>query len=104
MPDYIFHDPTGKRARRTGLAGGLLVALAALMVAGFFATLAFAPRLPAVELQDPRVLTALHQETAHRLKRGDKPAWTRIPRPQEQAKGRWATPQPTAQSLSLIHI
>ena len=61
MPDYIFHDPTGKRARRTGLAGGLLVALAALMVAGFFATLAFAPRLPAAELQDPRVLTPLRE-------------------------------------------
>ncbi len=101
MADYIFHDPTGKRARRTGLAGGLLVAFAALMVAGFFATLAFAPRLPAVELQDPRVLTALHQETAHRLKRGAKPAWTRIPRPHEQPKGRWATPQPAAQSRPL---
>ncbi|HEX5379346.1 MAG TPA: glycosyltransferase [Phenylobacterium sp.] len=80
MPEYIFHDPTGRRAKRAGLAGGLLVALAALMVAGFFATLAFAPRLPVLQLRDPRILTALHQETVHRLKRG-KPAWTRIPHP-----------------------
>lgn len=91
MSDYIFHDPTGRRARRTGLAGGLLVAFAALMVAAFFATLAFAPRLPALQLRDPRVLTALHQESAHRLKRG-RPAWTRIPRPHATAQGRAGAP------------
>ena len=100
MADYIFHDPTGRRARRTGLAGGLLVAFAALMVAGFFATLAFAPRLPTVELRDPRVLTSLHQETAHRLKRG-KLAWTRIPRPPAPAKGRAAPAQAGASARPL---
>lgn len=92
MPDYIFHDPTGRRAKQTGMAGGLLIAAAALLVAGFFATLAFAPRLPAMELSDPRVLTALHQESAHRLKRG-KPAWTRIPKPGPPPHGRLANPQ-----------
>jgi cellulose synthase/poly-beta-1,6-N-acetylglucosamine synthase-like glycosyltransferase/spore germination protein YaaH/peptidoglycan/xylan/chitin deacetylase (PgdA/CDA1 family) len=95
MPEYIFHDPTGRRARRTGLAGGLLIAFAALMVAGFFATLAFAPRLPAMQLRDPRVLTALHQESAHRLKRG-KPAWTRIPRPVAARGGHAAAPANSA--------
>ena len=75
MADYIFHDPTGRRAKRASLTVGLLIALAALLIASFFSTLAFAPRLPALTLHDPRVLTALHQETVHRLKR-DKLAWT----------------------------
>ena len=67
MADLVFHDPTGRRARLVRLTGGLLVAFAALMVAAFFATLAFAPRLPEVTLKDPQVLSALHQETAHKL-------------------------------------
>ncbi|MGZ5986731.1 MAG: glycosyl hydrolase family 18 protein, partial [Caulobacteraceae bacterium] len=79
MADLIFHDPTGRRARRVRLAGGLLVAFGALMVAAFFATLAFAPRLPTVTLKDPRVLSALHQETAPHLK--GKAQWNRIPHP-----------------------
>ena len=78
MADHIFHDPTGRRERRARLGVGLLVSLAALIVAGFFATLAFAPRLPTLSLKDPRVLQALHVETAHRLK--GKPAWTHVPR------------------------
>jgi cellulose synthase/poly-beta-1,6-N-acetylglucosamine synthase-like glycosyltransferase/spore germination protein YaaH/peptidoglycan/xylan/chitin deacetylase (PgdA/CDA1 family) len=78
MADFVFHDPTGRRARRAGLGLGLMVSLAALIVAGFFATLAFAPRLPQLSLKDPRVLQALHVETAHRLK--GKPEWTHVPR------------------------
>jgi cellulose synthase/poly-beta-1,6-N-acetylglucosamine synthase-like glycosyltransferase/spore germination protein YaaH/peptidoglycan/xylan/chitin deacetylase (PgdA/CDA1 family) len=78
MADFIFHDPTGRRDRRARFGLGLLVSLAALIVAGFFATLAFAPRLPALSLKDPRVLQALHVETAHRLR--GKPAWTHVPR------------------------
>ena len=87
MSDHIFHDPTGRRAKRTGIAGGLLVALAALMVAGFFATLAVSPILPGLHLKDPRVLVALHQETAHRLKRG-KPLWSQVPHPRPAANTR----------------
>ena len=79
MPDQIFHDPSGRRNRRAGLIGGLLVALAALLVAAFFATLALAPRLPGLQMGDPRVLKALHAETAHRL--AGRPAWKRVPRP-----------------------
>ena len=78
MADYIFHDPTGRRDRRARLGAGLLVSLAALIVAGFFATLAFAPLLPQLSLKDPHVLQALHVETAHRLR--GKPAWTHVPR------------------------
>src|ERR1700722_19585255 len=78
MANYIFHDPTGRRDRRARLGVGLLVSLAALIVAGFFATLAFAPLLPQLSLKDPHVLQALHVETAHRLK--GKPAWTHVPR------------------------
>ncbi|HEY3799377.1 MAG TPA: polysaccharide deacetylase family protein, partial [Caulobacteraceae bacterium] len=78
MADFIFHDPTGRRARRTGMGAGLLVSLAALVVAFFFATLAFAPRLPILSLKDPRTLQALHVETVHRLR--GKPDWTHVPR------------------------
>jgi cellulose synthase/poly-beta-1,6-N-acetylglucosamine synthase-like glycosyltransferase/spore germination protein YaaH/peptidoglycan/xylan/chitin deacetylase (PgdA/CDA1 family) len=78
MADFVFHDPTGRRERRARLGVGLLVSLAALIVSGFFATLAFAPRLPQLSLKDPRVLQALHVETVHRLK--GKPGWTHVPR------------------------
>ncbi|HLY78523.1 MAG TPA: glycosyltransferase [Caulobacteraceae bacterium] len=78
MANYIFHDPTGRRDRRARLGVGLLVSLAALIVAGFFATLAFAPLLPQLSLKDPRVLQALHVETAHRLR--GRPGWTHVPR------------------------
>ena len=43
---HIFHDPTGKRRRRFTLAAGVALSLVAAVVAGFLATLAFAPRLP----------------------------------------------------------
>ncbi len=85
MSDFVFHDPTGRRAKQANLGVGLLVALAALVVAGFFATLAFAPRLPALSLSDPRSLQALHNNNAHRFRR---PAdWRRIPSPGKLAQG-----------------
>ncbi|HEY2179457.1 MAG TPA: glycosyltransferase [Caulobacteraceae bacterium] len=90
MDEFVFHDPTGRRARRANLGVGLVIAAAALIVAGFFATLAFAPRLPSLTLKDPQVLQALHVETAHRLKR---PAeWRRVPRPNKIAVGGRARP------------
>jgi peptidoglycan-N-acetylglucosamine deacetylase len=85
MADFVFHDPSGRRAKRANLGVGLLIALAALIVAGFFATLAFAPRLPDLTLKDPQVLQALHVETAHRLKRTAD--WKRIPRPEKVTAG-----------------
>ncbi|MGH7736135.1 MAG: glycosyltransferase, partial [Gemmatimonadales bacterium] len=69
---------------------GLLISLAALVVAGFFVTLAFAPRLPSLTLKDPQVLQALHVETAHRLTRLT--GWRRIPRPGKTAAGGRARP------------
>jgi peptidoglycan-N-acetylglucosamine deacetylase len=78
MADFIFHDPTGRRARRTGMGAGLLVSLAALIVAFFFATLAFAPNLPTLSLKDPRALQALHVDTAHKIR--GKPGWTHVPK------------------------
>jgi cellulose synthase/poly-beta-1,6-N-acetylglucosamine synthase-like glycosyltransferase/spore germination protein YaaH/peptidoglycan/xylan/chitin deacetylase (PgdA/CDA1 family) len=90
MDDFVFHDPTGRRARRANLGVGLLVALAALIVAAFFATLAFAPHLPRLTLKDPQVLQALHVETAHKFRR---PAgWRRIPRPTHAMAGAPARP------------
>src|SRR6516165_5253462 len=90
MHELVFHDPTGKRARRMRLFWGLLVSLGALLVAAFFATLATAPHLPDVALKDPRVLQALHQETAHKLK--GRQQWTKIPHPQAPAAGAGAGP------------
>src|SRR5579859_402983 len=84
MADLVFHDPTGRRARRVRFMGGLVASFLALLVAAFFATLAFAPRLPTVSLKDPGTLPqALHQETAHKLRgRGQ---WNRIPHPRSPA-------------------
>jgi cellulose synthase/poly-beta-1,6-N-acetylglucosamine synthase-like glycosyltransferase/spore germination protein YaaH/peptidoglycan/xylan/chitin deacetylase (PgdA/CDA1 family) len=82
----VFHDPTGRRARRANFGVGILVSLLALVVAGFFATLAFAPRLPSLEMKDPRVLQALHDTNAHRAIR--EPAWRKVPkRPKAPATG-----------------
>src|SRR5580704_15810525 len=78
---FIFHDPSGRRARRAGQAGGLLLSLLAAIIAGFLATLALAPRLPALQLQDPYVLQGLHQENARRLR--GRPPWTHISRPRQ---------------------
>src|SRR5581483_6488328 len=83
MHELVFHDPTGRRARKMRMFWGMLLALGALLIAAFFATLAVAPRLPSIALQDPRVLQALHQETAHKLK--GRQHWTKIPRPRAPA-------------------
>jgi cellulose synthase/poly-beta-1,6-N-acetylglucosamine synthase-like glycosyltransferase/peptidoglycan/xylan/chitin deacetylase (PgdA/CDA1 family)/spore germination protein YaaH len=85
MTNPIFHDPSGRRARRTGQGLGLLLSLAALLVAGFFATMAFAPRLPGLSLKDPRILQALHIETAKHVK--GRPGWTRAPKQRRTAAG-----------------
>ncbi|MBW8816522.1 MAG: glycosyltransferase [Caulobacterales bacterium] len=90
MADLIFHDPSGRRSRRVRLVSGLLIALVLLVGAGFFATLAFAPRLPSLTLKDPHVLRALHQETAKALK--GRRAWNRIPHPGSLAAGGPARP------------
>ena len=86
----IFHDPSGQRARLAGLVGGLALAAVAALFAGFLVTLVLAPRLPFLTLQDPRVLRALHVETARHL-RGER-AWTRIPKPAATAAATFSKP------------
>jgi peptidoglycan/xylan/chitin deacetylase (PgdA/CDA1 family)/spore germination protein YaaH len=90
MAKLIFHDPSGKRSRRVRLASGLLIALGFLVAAGFCATLAVAPRLPVMTLKDPHTLTALHQETAVKLK--GRRAWHAIPHSRGTATGGPARP------------
>ena len=85
MNELVFHDPTGRRARKMRLFWGLLVALGAALIAAFFATLAVAPRLPIVTLKDPRALQALHAETAHKIK--GRQHWTKIPHPRTASTG-----------------
>ncbi|WP_246263429.1 glycosyltransferase [Caulobacter soli] len=58
---------------------GITLSALAAIVAAFLATLAFAPRLPSVALQDPHVLSSLHKESAHRLK--PELAWRKVPHP-----------------------
>jgi cellulose synthase/poly-beta-1,6-N-acetylglucosamine synthase-like glycosyltransferase/peptidoglycan/xylan/chitin deacetylase (PgdA/CDA1 family)/spore germination protein YaaH len=79
MAGFIFHDPSGRRGRRAGLAVGLVLATIAAIGAGFAATLALAPRLPDLQLKDPRILSALHEETPRKKLRHL--PWTRVPRP-----------------------
>src|SRR3954466_15210558 len=83
MADLVFHHPTGRRARRVRFLGGLVASFIALLVAAFFATLAFAPRLPTVNLKDPSALSALHVETARKIK--GRAQWNRIPHPRTNA-------------------
>ncbi len=91
MEDFVFHDPTGRRARRANFGVGILVSLAALVVAAFFATLAFAPHLPTLEMKDPHVLQALHDTNSHRAIRPA--AWRKVPkRPKAAASGGPARP------------
>ena len=90
MSEFVFHDPSGRRARRAALALGLVLAAIAAVVAAFFATLAFAPQLPDVHLKDPRVLSALHVETAKKIKFHT--TLTRVPRRRRDAAGAPAKP------------
>src|SRR6201992_4404365 len=98
MADLVFHDPTGRRSRRVRFMGGLAASFLALLVAAFFATLAFAPRLPTVSLKDPGALTALHVETAHKLKARNQ--WNKIPHPRAAASGGPARPLSVGFSVS----
>ena len=85
MDEFIFHDPTGRRAKRANLGVGLIISAGALVVAAFFATLAFAPHLPGLTLKDPRVLQALHVETAHKF--AHPVQWRHVPRPAKAVVG-----------------
>lgn len=67
MADFIFHDPSGRRARRVGQSAGLVLSIVLALFAGFAATLAFAPKLPDLVLQDPRILRALHDNNAKKV-------------------------------------
>ena len=82
---HVFHDPSGRRARRAAQVATLLLALATLIFAGFAATLVLSPELPRLDLKDPHVLRALHVEHAHRLKTGG--AWVHVKRPRSAAAG-----------------
>ena len=83
---FVFHDPSGRRGRRAGQFGGLLLSLLAAIVAGFLITLALAPPLPSLQLRDPKTFQSLHLENVKRLR--GKPAWTHIGRPRAPGTNR----------------
>ncbi len=85
MTQFVFHDPSGKRARKASFVAGLLLSLTAAVVAGFFATLAFAPHMPNLALKDPFVRSAMRLQMGPRAH--GKPAWTRVPRPHKAPSG-----------------
>ena len=89
MSNYVFHDPSGRRARQAALVGGLVLSLVTAVVAAFAATLAFAPRLPDIPMKDPRVFSAIHVNRVHSKGR---PAWARVPRPKKGEVGSSAKP------------
>ena len=80
MADFVFHDPSGRRARRIGLAIGLILSFIAAIGAGFAVTLAMAPHLArrAAEGSAGPVGAASGNAAPRRLIR---PNWTRVPRP-----------------------
>ena len=78
MASLVFHDPSGRRGRRAGLALGLLLASVFAILAAFVATLAVAPQIPHVDFHNPKVLTSL--SVAQAPGRGHA-VWTRVPRP-----------------------
>lgn len=81
MAGSVFHDPSGRRGRRAGLALGLVLATIAAVGAGFAATLALAPNLANLPMKDPYVRSAVHVETQTHGKLRRLP-WTRVPRPE----------------------
>jgi cellulose synthase/poly-beta-1,6-N-acetylglucosamine synthase-like glycosyltransferase/peptidoglycan/xylan/chitin deacetylase (PgdA/CDA1 family)/spore germination protein YaaH len=62
MSGFVFHDPSGRRSRRTSWVFGLLAAVMFLLLAGFAVTLATSPTLPDVAFRPPRSLAATHTE------------------------------------------
>src|ERR1700743_1730739 len=81
MAGSVFHDPSGRRGRRAGLALGLVLATIAAIRAGVAVPLALAPKITAAQLKDPNVRSALHVETPTHGKLRRLP-WTRVPRPE----------------------
>ena len=78
MASLVFHDPSGRRGRRAGLALGLMLAAVFAILAAFTATLAIAPTIPALAFRNPRVLTSLSVGQAPGRSRA---VWIRTPRP-----------------------
>ena len=78
MASLVFHDPSGRRGRRAGLALGLVLALVFAILAAFVATLAIAPAIPQIAFHNPKVLTSLSVAQAPGSSRA---AWTRVPHP-----------------------
>jgi cellulose synthase/poly-beta-1,6-N-acetylglucosamine synthase-like glycosyltransferase/peptidoglycan/xylan/chitin deacetylase (PgdA/CDA1 family)/spore germination protein YaaH len=68
----VFHDPSGRRARRTGFAYGLIATVVVLLLAGFAATLAFTPQLPNLQFGPAQKLAGLHPEYR---RHGREPGW-----------------------------
>jgi cellulose synthase/poly-beta-1,6-N-acetylglucosamine synthase-like glycosyltransferase/peptidoglycan/xylan/chitin deacetylase (PgdA/CDA1 family)/spore germination protein YaaH len=84
MSNLVFHDPSGRRAKRADFALACALALLFTVFAAFAATLALAPRIPSVALRDPHVTTAVYK---HALIRRGRPSWSRIPRPVARGAG-----------------
>ena len=76
MTGHVFHDPTGKRRRHTNRVVAIIAGIVIAFFAAFLATLVFAPDLPYLKLQDPRVLGAVEQGKIR--KQAVSPQWKRF--------------------------
>lgn len=92
--NFVFHDPSGKRSRRTSWVFGLLTAVLFLLLAGFAMTLATSPSLPGVAFRSPRSLAAVHTE----YRRTKEIPWLR----QLQKQQRKTAPVPTVKGKPLV--
>ena len=74
MNGFVFHDPSGRRARRAGFLYGVIGAVVFLLLAGFAATLAVAPQLPRIDFASERTVANVHPEYRTH---GKEPGWLR---------------------------
>ena len=89
MTNLVFHDPSGRRARRAGLGVGLLLAALFAILGAFVATLAFAPRIPGVTFANPHVIHAIDGRIEVLPKH---PAWTKPPHRPTDGRGSRSRP------------
>ena len=86
MPGFIFHDPSGRRARNVRIFSGLAAAFVLALFAAFAANLAIAPHVPEVRFRDPHTLKALNIKVPRH-----ESSWTRLPK---APKTRGSSPRP----------
>jgi peptidoglycan/xylan/chitin deacetylase (PgdA/CDA1 family)/spore germination protein YaaH/GT2 family glycosyltransferase len=95
LSGFVFHDPSGKRAKRAGFVYGVIGAVVFLLLAAFATTLAFAPQLPRFDFTSERPVASVHPEYRPHAK---EPGWLKA------LRLRRAPPAPNAQGAHPLVI